>query len=169
MTAGIRLPLEGLFMNFLNALRQLLSGAETVETAGSEPAAGAPAAPAPRPGIANETISPTDKDGYDRIQWRRKLRRAMEEYPESRDELGGIDSEARALAFDPEWVRACKLEDFTWMVRRIVSDRVITSAEHIRLDEARQTLGISETEATEILRGIVKEAESVFDRNVEGA
>ncbi len=148
-------------MGFLNALKQLL---------GNPPAV--PEDSDARPKVDDDlemTIADKgDLVGFDREQWRRKLRKVVEDFPESKPELALIESEARALGFEPSWTKACCLEEFTWMVRRAVCDRVVSPAEHLRLDEVRGLLGISESEATAILSSIVDEAETLFDGGVQG-
>ncbi len=55
------------------------------------------------------------------------------------------------------------------LVRRVVADRVVTEAEHRRLDLARELLDIPDPEAVAILQTVVAEAERFFGGTVEGA
>ena len=55
------------------------------------------------------------------------------------------------------------------LVRRAVADRVVTDAEHRKLDQARDMLGIADAEAEAILHDVVSEAETFFGKSVEGA
>jgi len=74
--------------------------------------------------------------------------------------------EARALELDPAWVAQSQREEFLLLVRRAVSDRVVTGPEHQKLDLARELIGMPEAEAEEALHAIVSEAESFFGKPV---
>ena len=54
------------------------------------------------------------------------------------------------------------------LVRRAVADRVVTEAEHRKLDFARDLLGIPDREAESILDTVVAEAETFFGKSIEG-
>ena len=128
-------------MGFFDTLRRVLSGDQS------------PVAPAPaglRPVGAAGGDEPLD---YDRQQWRKKLKRVLEDLPGTRAEWADMMSEARALGFDPGWVRHCQDEEFQLLVRRAVSDRAFTEEEHRKLDLARDLIGIPEAEAEAILAG----------------
>ena len=43
---------------------------------------------------------------YDRVQWRKKLTRLLEQLPASQKDWEPLMSEARALGFEPGWVKA---------------------------------------------------------------
>ena len=60
-------------------------------------------------------------------------------------------------------------EEFTLLVRRVVADRVVTEAEHRKLDLARDLLEIPDAEAEAILHAVVADAEQFFGGTVEGA
>ena len=55
------------------------------------------------------------------------------------------------------------------LIRKIVSDRVVTSDEHRNLDLARSLMGIPDEEAEAMLHAIAREAEAFFGGAVEGA
>jgi hypothetical protein len=73
------------------------------------------------------------------------------------------------MDFDPAWVAQCSRDEFALLVRRAVADRVVTEAEHRKLDLARDLIGIPDAEAETILHAIVAEAETFFGGSVEGA
>ena len=106
---------------------------------------------------------------FDAEQWRKKLKRILEELPTSQAQWSDLAMEAGALGFDPEWVSRCFRDEFALMTRKIVSDRVVTSAEHHKLDLARDLMAISDSDAEAILHSIVAEAEAFFGTKVEGA
>jgi hypothetical protein len=106
---------------------------------------------------------------YDLLQWQKKLKRILDELPGSQSQWADLMAEERAMGFDPQWVRRCQLEEFHLLVRRAVSDRHFTEAEHRKLDLARDLIGIPELEAEAILHAIVAEAEAFFGKPVEGS
>jgi hypothetical protein len=106
---------------------------------------------------------------YDRDQWRKKLKRVLDELPGSRHEWDQLMAEARAMSFDPEWMTTCQVDEFLLLIRRAVSDRNFTEEEHRKLDLARDLIGIPDAEAEAALHSIVAEAETFFGRPVDGA
>ena len=155
-------------MGFFDTLRRALGGVPDAETEApadrrinaawglDEPAAGEAHAP-----------HPADSSAYDRLQWEKKLKRVLDELPGSRPEWDVLTTEARALGFDPDWVAQRQVEEFLLLVRRAVSDRVITEEEHRTIDLARALIGIPENEAEAALHAILAEAESFFDKPVQ--
>jgi hypothetical protein len=113
--------------------------------------------------------TPFESGVYDRAQWAKKFKRVLSELPESRADWEDVAAEARAMDFDPAWVKQCGLDEFALMVRRAVADQVVTEAEHRKLDLARDLIGIPDDEAVTILHAIVAEAETFFGKSVEGA
>ena len=105
---------------------------------------------------------------YDRAQWAKKVKRVLERLPESQAEWATVLAESKAMDFDPKWVQQCMREEFAMLVRRAVADRVVTEAEHRKLDFARDLLGIPDAEAELILDTVVAEAETFFGKSVEG-
>ena len=167
-------------MGFFDALRQILQAerddrgdrgdprlAETGgldDSAHPEYPAGAAAAADP-----DEMAAPPRTADYDREHWRRKLKRILEQLPASREAWPALMTDAGALDLDTAWVESCQREEFALMVRKVVSDRVVTLEEHSKLELARALIGLPDAEAEAVLRGIVADAESFFGRPVEGA
>lgn len=159
-------------MGFFETLRRVLSApasdpdaAETtgplvIEPGGLTDESGVDSGPAVPP----DPVSP-----YDRSQWRRKLKRILDELPASRHEWDGLIYEARALELDPGWVAECQRQEFLLMVRRVVADRIVTEPEHRKLELARELIGMPESEAEGSLLTIVAEAESFFGKPVRDA
>lgn len=112
--------------------------------------------------------TPFESGAYDRAQWVKKLKRVMAELPGSRGDWEDVAAEARAMDFDPAWVADCCRDEFALMVRRAVADRVVTEAEHRKLDLARDLIGMPDAEAVTILNAVVAEAESFFGGAVDG-
>ena len=106
---------------------------------------------------------------FDRDQWRKKLKRILEKLPATEAQWNDLTQEAGALGFDNAWVARCYRDEFGLLVRKVVSDRVVTSAEHRKLEMARELMGIPDPEAEAILHAIVAEAEEFFGGTVEGA
>lgn len=118
---------------------------------------------------ASESGEPDDTSAYDRAQWRRRLKRTLEGLPESRGVWDDLVADAKALHFDRAWMDDCFQEEFRLLVRKAVSDRKFTEAEHRDIDLARDLMGIPEHDATEVLHAVVAEAESFFGKKVDGA
>jgi hypothetical protein len=106
---------------------------------------------------------------YDRKNWRKKLKRILGDLPASRGDWAELMSEAHALGFAHDELANWCRDEFTLLVRRIVADRVVTEAEHRKLDVARDLLGIPDAEAESILKAVVEDAEHFFGKSVEGA
>jgi len=114
---------------------------------------------APRPDEASRD--------YDRMQWQRKLKRVLDELPDSEPEWPQLLTEAKAKGFEDDWVRQQMLDEFSLMVRRAVADRHFNEHERRKLDLARYLIGLTTQEAESIYAKVVKEAESFFGENVE--
>ncbi len=149
-------------MGFFDTLRRVLSG----DRPGSDAA--------PRPRNVNEAwgldqeSSPSGGTGeYDRAQWLKKMKRILDELPDSRTEWDELMSEARALHMDPDWITRSQVDEFILLIRRAVADREFTEAEHRKIDLARALIGIPEAEAEAALQSVVHEAESFFKKPVE--
>lgn len=154
-------------MGFFDALRRVLGGHPAEEPHGKTD-----------PGLARvwgleepsgDNAHTGESSVYDRAQWVKKLKRILGELPASKGDWAELMADAKALHFEPTWIREREGEEFRLLVRRAVSDRKFTEAEHRRLDLARDLMGIPEAEAEEILHTIVAEAESFFGRSVEGS
>ena len=113
--------------------------------------------------------APFESGKYDRAQWAKKLKRVLEELPDSRPQWDDVVAEAKAMGFDPDWVSGRQRDEFLMLLRRTVADRVVTEAEHRKLELARDLIGIPDAEAEAALPDVVAEAESFFGDKVEGA
>lgn len=164
-------------MGFLDTLRRVLGADHT----GPKEESGVPllVAPEGRADVLNlgsergdgrtAASSPAPAGRYDRAQWHKKLKRILDELPESKPEWESLAFEARALELEPDWVLQCQCEEFLLLVRRVVSDRVVTESEHHKLDLARQLIGLTEAEAEAVVHAVVAEAESFFGKPVRDA
>lgn len=112
---------------------------------------------------------PFEAGHFDRTRWAKKVKSVLARLPESQPEWADTIAESKAMDFDPAWVDQCIRDEFTMLVRQFVSDRVVTEAEHRKLDFARDLLGIRDAEAEAILHQVVAEAETFFGKSVEGA
>jgi hypothetical protein len=112
------------------------------------------------------SISPTaDADSasaYDVEQWRKKLRRIFEDLPSSKSEWPAMMTEARAYNLNDEWIAARLAEEFTLLIRGVVADRLLSEADHERIETARKLIGITESQAETAVQAIVAEAEQFF-------
>lgn len=117
---------------------------------------------------AEEKTSATPLD-YDRIQWIRKLRHVLSELPDSEDRWETLVREGRAKQFEDAWMRQFMLDEFAMLVRQAVADRVFTDRERQKLEVARLLIGLNETEANAIYTTVIREAETFFGEEVEGA
>jgi hypothetical protein len=164
-------------MAFLDALRRTLAGDPTVRDVDRMRLVEAwglsdtshPEFPGPAPAAdpAAVAASPAATE-YDRTQWRRKLKRILDNLPDSQGQWRDLLAEAGALGFDPAWVQQCQREEFALLIRRVVSDRVVTPLEHDKLDLARTLIGLPEAEAVQTLHAIVAEAEAFFGKSISG-
>lgn len=114
-------------------------------------------------------VSPADDDGanYDRTNWRKKLRSLLDRLPESASEWGDFMADASALKFGHEWVNQCLRAEFEMLVRRAVSDRVVSPQEHQKIETARLLMNMPEAEAITVIDKVVAEAEAFFGKPVE--
>ena len=127
-----------------------------------------PAADSARAEFLSESLAVTEFSDYDREQWRKKLKRLLSSMPQSESEWPDLHQEAAALGFDQDWLKKTSRQEFALLVRKIVSDREVTSEEHQSLDRARSLLGIPDHEAETIFHTIVAEAETFFGSEVRG-
>ena len=154
-------------MGFFDALRQTLGGDSAPKYSPRE-------IEARFLGVDPDTLplppeTPFESGIYDRTQWAKKFKRVLAELPGSQPEWDDVAAEGRAMDFDPAWVAQFGREEFALLVRRAVADRVVTEAEHQKLDLARDLIGIPDAEAEAILHIVVAEAETFFGGAVEGA
>jgi hypothetical protein len=161
-------------MGFFDALRRVLTHETHAHVAddtrkkirnawglGDEPSSReeAPATPAvPLSGTAS---------AYDRSQWEKKLRKILEDLPGSQQGWHDLMTEAHALELDPAWIDERQREGFAFLIRKAVSDRVVSEDDHQRLDLARKLIGLPEAEAERTLHAIMAEAEAFFGSPVK--
>ncbi len=160
-------------MGFLNALRSWSgqAGSRDQEPGGLIDRASDPklrSADAASPAIDSKIVEGS-ATLYDREQWRKKLKRILEKLPDSQAEWNHLEQESRALNFGDDWVARTYLEELGLMIRKIVSDRVVTPEEHHKIDLARSLMGITDVEAESILNTIAAEATTFFGDSVSGA
>jgi hypothetical protein len=103
---------------------------------------------------------------YDVGQWRKKLRRIFEELPASNSEWDDLMTEARAYGLEEGWIAERLAEEFTLLIRGVVADRVLSEADHERIETARKLIGITEAQAETAVHAIVAEAEEFFGGSV---
>jgi hypothetical protein len=119
------------------------------------------------------TLSPSSQptaetaSDYDRSHWTKKLRHLLETLPDSQKNWPELMAEAHALNFEPAWISGQQRDGFAFLIRRAVSDRVVSEAEHHKLDLARTLIGLSEAESEQTLHAIKAEAEAFFDAPVQ--
>ncbi len=157
-------------MGFFDSLRRTLGVAPTEGLGPINPRlAGAPGVDDEGdPAIASEP-EPFRGSEYDRKNWRNKLKLVLDDLPDSRDRLREHLAEGLSLGIEPATLRDWTREEFTLLVRKAVSDRVVTESEHLKLDLARDLLEIPDAEAEQILHAVVADAEQFFGGTVEGA
>jgi hypothetical protein len=157
-------------MGFYDKLRRVLGGGDPREAAEESTSlfvtegAGFGGDAAVDSGPAVTPDPPTD---YDRAQWHKKLKRILDELPESKSEWDDLMLEAKSLELDPAWVTRCQVEEFFLLMRRAVADRRVTAEEHRKLDLARDLIGLPDAEAEAALDAVVAEAESFFGKPVK--
>jgi hypothetical protein len=165
-------------MAFLDSLRRLLGTTPRdprqrvalVEAWGLDDQSPTPEFPRGAPAATPEEMAaPPDTSAYDVSMWRKKLHHLLsEQMPVSEADWAGFTADAQALGLERSWVEQAMREEFTWLVRKAVSDGVVTLEEHHRLDLAKRLIGLSEAEAVQTLHEIVGEAEAIFGKSVEG-
>lgn len=113
------------------------------------------------------TLADNSASEYDRAIWRKKLKTILERLPESAVDWPTLIAEAAALGFGEAWIRERLRAEFDLLVRKVVSDRVVSVEEHARLEQARKLIGLDETEAIAVVDKIVADAESFFGKAVD--
>ncbi len=106
---------------------------------------------------------------YDLKNWRKKLKRILDDLPASQGEWPTHLADAHALGIKSDQLATWVRDEFALLVRKVVADRVVTEAEHRKLDLARELLQIPDDEAERVLHDVVAEAETFFGGAVEGA
>ncbi len=79
----------------------------------------------------------TNASAFDRAQWQKKLRRILDELPGSQPQWHDLMTEAHALQLDPDWIAGRQREEFSFIVRRAVADKVISESDHHKLELAQ--------------------------------
>lgn len=122
------------------------------------------------PEFPSDKVMGADETGldYDRAQWLKKLKRVLEDLPESRPTWSQLEAEVKTLGLAPEWVSRAYRAEFTMLVRQKLADCGLNSSERETLELARELTGLSNEEALAILREVTREAQSFFGRDVEG-
>lgn len=173
-------------MGFLSALKNLLSPDVTTPEMDTEKEREAlrrawgldPDDPVLAPERADQKASEQaelDPSGssYDRHLWQNKMVRFATEAKEiAKIDFAGhvaeLMAEHRNLGISDELANATAYSAFETAVRNVVADRKISLAEHAYLDALREALGLPNETATEIVKGVVADAESVFQAKIEG-
>jgi hypothetical protein len=160
-------------MGFFGALKRVLSREKHAEVSDEakqrvraawrldeEETTPEPAVPPPAPahGVAATTTAST----YDRSLWQKRLRRILDELPDSQRQWHDLMADAHVLRLEPDWIAQHQREEFVFLIRRAVSHRVVSEDDHKKLELARKLIGIPEAEAEETLHAIVAEAEAIF-------
>jgi len=118
----------------------------------------------------------TDPTGttYDQQMWRKKVIRTVSDPAEIGQDnffahLAEIWKESHALGISPEAIFETAQTAFRGAVRHVVTDREITTGEHLYLEELKETLGLPNEIATRITHEVVQEAEAIFEEKIKGA
>ncbi len=72
-------------------------------------------------GLASGSLN--DASLYDRANWLKKMKRILNELPDSESQWTELMTEARALNFDPDWVTKSQIDEFLLLIRRSKPDR----------------------------------------------
>jgi len=104
---------------------------------------------------------------FDRAQWQKRLRRVLDGLPDSQSQWHDLMTDAHALQLEPEWIAERQRQEFAFVIRRAVADKVISEEDHHKLDLARKLIGMSEAEAEVALHAIIAEAEAFFGAPVK--
>jgi hypothetical protein len=121
--------------------------------------------PAPRiPG----KVAATHASAYDLAQWHKKLKSILADLPDSQGQWKDLMGDVGPLGIDANWIAQVQREEFTLLLRRAVADQVVTEDEHARIELARRLVGLTESEAEDLLHKVVAEAESFFGKHIEG-
>lgn len=116
---------------------------------------------------ASPTTTVSNASVFDRTQWQKKLRKILDELPRSQPQWHDLMTEAHALQLEPDWIASRQREEFAFIIRRAVADKVISEEDHHKLDLARKLIGMSEAEAEDALHAILAEAEAFFGAPVK--
>jgi hypothetical protein len=104
---------------------------------------------------------------YDRAQWQKRLRKILDELPDSQPQWHDLITDAHALQLEPDWIADREREEFAFLIRRAVAHQVISEDDHHKLDLARKLIGMPEAEAEKALHAIMAEAAAFFGAPVK--
>lgn len=104
---------------------------------------------------------------YDRAQWQKRLRKILDDLPDSQPQWHDLITDAHALQLEPDWIADRQREEFAFIIRRAVADQVISEDDHHKLDLARRLIGMPEAEAEVALHAIMAEAAAFFGAPVK--
>ncbi|MGO8899891.1 MAG: hypothetical protein ACLQU5_16295 [Isosphaeraceae bacterium] len=104
---------------------------------------------------------------FDHARWQKRLRRVLDGLPGSQPQWHDLMTEAHALQLEPDWIAGRQREEFAFIIRRAVADKVISEEDHHKLDLARKLIGLSEAEAEAALHAVLAEAEAFFGAPVK--
>jgi hypothetical protein len=121
----------------------------------------------PNPEGKSSAPGEASASAYDRAQWEKRLRKILDELPGSRSHWQELMTEAHALKLEPEWIADRQREQFGFLVRKAVSDRVVSEEDHQKLELARKLIGMPEAEAEATLHAIMAEATAFFGMPVK--
>ncbi len=116
---------------------------------------------------SSETVPEVNASRFDRSLWEKRLRTILDGLPGTESQWQALLTDAHALQLDPEWIADRQRQGFAFLVRRAVADRVISEADHHKLDLARKLIGLSEAEAEAAVHAILTEAEVFFGSPVK--
>lgn len=119
------------------------------------------------PGASTPGLEGPGASAYDRSQWQKRLRRILDELPASEPQWRDLMTDAHALKLESEWILEREREEFTFLVRRAVGDRVVTEEDHRKLEMARKLIDLPEAQAERILHSVMDEAAAFFGAPVE--
>ena len=127
-------------MGFFNALKRLLPHASH-ELASEESRQRIRAAwgldddESDTAGRGDDHALPATKTGsnasvFDRAQWQKRLRRILDGLPGSQPQWHVLMTDAHALQLEPDWIADRQREEFAFIIRRAVADKVISEEDH---------------------------------------
>lgn len=146
-------------MTFLERLKQLGRDPDSKPEApgpGPQPTGFEPTTPE---GVADLAGEPS---AYDRTLWQKKLRSLLDRLPEAEPEWHDFVADGVALGLGHDWIGAQLRSEFGWLIRRTISDRVITAEEERRLETARVLIGMPDADAVGLLESVVAEVQAFY-------
>jgi len=117
--------------------------------------------------LPSTTTTGSNASVFDRALWQKRLRRVFDGLPGSQPQWHDLMTDAHALQLEPDWIADRQREEFAFIIRRAVADKVFSEEDHHKLDLARKLIGMSEAEAEAALHAIMAEAEAFFGAPVK--